>query len=49
MREGVREHHMHYGPKSYKLKLLGKLVVQHFTSINFRIQEFGQKGSQEWV
>ena len=29
MREGVRVHDIHYGSKSYKLKLLGKLEVQH--------------------
>ena len=29
MRKGVRVHHIHYGPKCYKYKLLGKLVVPH--------------------
>ena len=29
MREGVRVHVMHYRLKCDKLKLLGKLVVQH--------------------
>ena len=28
VREGVKEHNMHIKPKSYKCKLLGKLVVQ---------------------
>ena len=28
VREGVKEYDMHIEPKFYKLKLLGKLVVQ---------------------
>ena len=36
MRESVRVHGMHYGPKSYKFELLRKLVVQH-SRITFRL------------
>ena len=28
IREGVKEHDRHYGPKFYQLKLLGNLVIQ---------------------
>ena len=29
IREGVKKHDMFIEPKSYKFKLLGKLVIQH--------------------
>ena len=46
MREGVKEHNMHIEPKSYKYKLLGKLVVQHhifFPFLSKLTQEFYAK------
>ena len=33
MREGVKKHNMHIEPKSCELKLLGKLIVQHYLRI----------------
>ena len=33
MREGVRVHNIHCEPKSNKIKLLGKLVVQHIITL----------------
>ena len=37
VREGVRVHDIHCGPKSYKLKLLGKLVVQLFLIVKMLV------------